>query len=106
LKLLLKFCNTEYEHFNRPAYAMLDLVKKFEDRLKLADPKSITTHRDYSKYGPIALVAWLQCEHTYAALCPRKNVARIMLRHVVVANVTRLGTLPPTSLKRLTRLVT
>jgi hypothetical protein len=63
-KLLLKFCTTEYEQFNRQVYTMLDLVKKFEDKYKLADPKSITTHQDYSKYGPIALIAWLQREHT------------------------------------------
>jgi hypothetical protein len=43
---------------------MLDLVKNFENKYKLADPKLITTHQDYSKYGPIALIAWLQREHT------------------------------------------
>jgi hypothetical protein len=36
---------------------MLDLVKKFENKYKLADPKLITTHQDYSIYGPIALIA-------------------------------------------------
>jgi hypothetical protein len=39
-------------------------VKKIENKYKLADPKLITTHQDYSKYGPIALIAWLQREHT------------------------------------------
>jgi hypothetical protein len=63
-KLLLNFCATECEQFNRQVYAMLDLVKKFENKYKLADPKSITTHQDYSIYGPIALIAWLQREHT------------------------------------------
>jgi hypothetical protein len=43
---------------------MLDLVKKFEDKYKLADPKLITTHQYYSIYGPIVLIAWLQREHT------------------------------------------
>jgi hypothetical protein len=43
---------------------MLDLVKKFENKYKLADPKLSTTHQDYSKYGPIALIALLQREHT------------------------------------------
>jgi hypothetical protein len=62
--LLLKFSGTECEQFNRQVYAMLDLVKKFENKYKLADPKLITTHQDYSKYGPIALIAWLQREHT------------------------------------------
>jgi hypothetical protein len=41
---------------------MLDLVKKFENKYKLEDPKLITTHQYYSKYGPIALIAWLQRE--------------------------------------------
>jgi hypothetical protein len=62
-KLLLKFSTTECEQFNRQVYAMLDLVKKFEKKYKLADPKLITTHQDYSKYGPIALISWLQREH-------------------------------------------
>jgi hypothetical protein len=39
-------------------------VKKFENKYKLADPKLITTHQNYSKYGPIALIAWIQREHT------------------------------------------
>jgi hypothetical protein len=43
---------------------MLDLVKKSENKYKLADTKLITTHQDYSKYRPIALIAWLQREHT------------------------------------------
>jgi hypothetical protein len=43
---------------------MLDLVNKVENKYKLAYPKLITTHQDYSKYGPIALIAWLQREHT------------------------------------------
>jgi hypothetical protein len=59
-KLLLKFCNTACAKFNRQAYAMLYLVKKFESNFKLADPKSVTTHVDYRKYGPIPLIAWLQ----------------------------------------------
>jgi hypothetical protein len=59
-KLLLKFSTTECEQFNRQVYSMLDLVKKFEKKYKLADPKLITTHQDYSKYGPIALIAWLR----------------------------------------------
>jgi hypothetical protein len=42
---------------------MLELVKKFE-KIKLADPQSITTHLNYSKYGPIALITWIQWEHT------------------------------------------
>jgi hypothetical protein len=63
-KLLLKCSSTECEQFNRQVYAMLDLVKKFENKYKLAYPKLITTHQDYSKYGPIALIAWLQREHT------------------------------------------
>jgi hypothetical protein len=63
-KLLLKFCTTDCEQFNRQVYVMLDLVKKFENKYKLADPKLITTHQDYSRYGPIALIAWLQREHT------------------------------------------
>jgi hypothetical protein len=63
-KLLLKFCAIECEQFNRKVYAMLDLVKKFENKYKLADPKLITTHQDYSKYGPISLITWLQREHT------------------------------------------
>jgi hypothetical protein len=63
-KLLLKFSSTECEQFNRQVYSILDLVKKFENKYKLADPKLITTHQDYSKYGPIALIAWLQQEHT------------------------------------------
>jgi hypothetical protein len=58
-KLLLKFSTTECEHFNRQVYAMIDLVKKFENKYKLADPKLITTHQYYSQYGPIALIAWL-----------------------------------------------
>jgi hypothetical protein len=60
LKLLLKLCTTECEQFNRQVYEMLDLVTKFENKYKLADPKSITTHQDYSKYGPIAIIAWFQ----------------------------------------------
>jgi hypothetical protein len=63
-KLLLKFCATECEQFNSQVYAMLDLVKKFENKYKLAEPKLITTHQDYSIYGPIALIAWLQRDHT------------------------------------------
>jgi hypothetical protein len=63
-KLLHKFSSTECEQFNRQVYAMLDLVKKFENKYKLADPKLITTHQYYSLYGPIALIAWLQREHT------------------------------------------
>jgi hypothetical protein len=43
---------------------MLDLVKKFENKYKLEDPKLITTHQYYSIYGPIALIAWLQRKHT------------------------------------------
>jgi hypothetical protein len=43
---------------------MLDMVRKFENKYKLADPKLITTHQYYSKYVPIALIAWLQREHT------------------------------------------
>jgi hypothetical protein len=31
-KLLLKFCATECEQFNRQVYAMLDLVKNFENK--------------------------------------------------------------------------
>jgi hypothetical protein len=64
-KVLLKFCDTECEQFNRHLYAMLCLAKKLENKYKLADPKFITTHQDYSKYGPIALIEWLQREHTY-----------------------------------------
>jgi hypothetical protein len=63
-KLLLKCSTTECEQFNRQVCAMLDLVKKFENKYKLADPKLITTHQDCSKYGPIDLIAWLQREHT------------------------------------------
>jgi hypothetical protein len=33
-KLLLKFCATECEKFNRQVYAMLYLVKKFEKNTK------------------------------------------------------------------------
>jgi hypothetical protein len=62
-KLLLKLCTTECEQFSRQVYVMLYLVNKFENKYKLADPNSITTHQDYSKYGPIALIAWLQREH-------------------------------------------
>jgi hypothetical protein len=58
--LLLKFCTAECEKFSRQVYAMLDLVRKFENKYKLADPKLTTTHQDYSKYGPIALITWLQ----------------------------------------------
>jgi hypothetical protein len=47
--LLLKFCNTECEQFSRQAYAMLDLVEKFESNFKLADPNSVTAHVDYRK---------------------------------------------------------
>jgi hypothetical protein len=61
-KLLLKLCNTECEQFNRQAYAMLDLVKKFERNFEIADPKSVTAHVDYCRYGPIPLIAWLQKE--------------------------------------------
>jgi hypothetical protein len=43
---------------------MIDLVKKFESNFKLADPKSVTNHVDYRKYGHIPLIAWLQKEHT------------------------------------------
>jgi hypothetical protein len=39
-------------------------VKKFEKKYKLADPKLITTNQDYSKYGPISLIAWIQREYT------------------------------------------
>jgi hypothetical protein len=63
-KLLLKFGNTECDQFNRQSYAMLDLVKKFENNFKLADHKSITINHDFTKYGPIALLAWLQSGHT------------------------------------------
>jgi hypothetical protein len=59
-KLLLKFRTTECEQFNMQVYEILDLVKKFENKYKLADPKLITTHKDYSKYGSISLIAWLQ----------------------------------------------
>jgi hypothetical protein len=45
-KLLLKICGTECGQFNRQVYAKLDLVKKFENQYKLADPKSITTNND------------------------------------------------------------
>jgi hypothetical protein len=62
-KLLLKFCGTECEQFNRQVYAKLDLVKKFENKYKLADPKSITTNTYYNTYGPIALIASLQEDH-------------------------------------------
>jgi hypothetical protein len=62
--LLLKLSTTECEQFNRQVYEMLDLVKKFENKYKLADPKLITTHQEYSKYGTIVLIAWLQREHT------------------------------------------
>jgi hypothetical protein len=62
--LLLKFCGTECEQFNRQVYAKLDLVKKFENKYKLADPKSITKNPDCNTKGPIALIAWLQEEHT------------------------------------------
>jgi hypothetical protein len=63
-KRLLTFCNTEYEQFNRHLYEMLDLVKKFGNNFKLVDPKPITNHLDYTKYGIIALIFWLQREHT------------------------------------------
>jgi hypothetical protein len=43
---------------------MVDLVKKFENKYKLADPRLITTHQDYSIYRPISLIVWLQREHT------------------------------------------
>jgi hypothetical protein len=59
-----KFCATECEQFNRQVYAMLDMVKKIENKYKLADLKSITTHQDYSNYGPISRIAWLKREHT------------------------------------------
>jgi hypothetical protein len=63
-KLQIKFCTTECEQFNRQVYAMLDLMKKFENKYELEDPKLITTQQDYSKYGPISLIAWLHQEHT------------------------------------------
>jgi hypothetical protein len=106
-KLLLKFCATECEQFNRQVYAMLDLVKKFENKYKL---KSITTHQYYSLYGPIALIAWLQREHTdllkdhewpaLASKLPQSNyfyktmvalivVALIMWIHELATNVTK-----------------
>jgi hypothetical protein len=62
-KLLLKFCNTECEQFHQKIYAKLDLVKAFENKFKLADPKSITIAAGYCTLGPIALLAWLQQEH-------------------------------------------
>jgi hypothetical protein len=63
-KLLLKFCNTKCEQFNRQAYAILYLVKKFERKIKLTDPKSVTTHVEYRTYVHIMLIAWIQKEHT------------------------------------------
>jgi hypothetical protein len=66
-KLLLKFCNTECEQFNQKMYAKLDMVKAFENKFKLADPKSITIATDCRTLGPIALIVWLQIEHTELA---------------------------------------
>jgi hypothetical protein len=63
-KLLLKFFNMECEQFNQKVYAKLDLVKAFENKFKLADPKSITIAADYHTLEPIALIAWLQQVHT------------------------------------------
>jgi hypothetical protein len=63
-KLLLKFCNTECEQFNRKVYAKLDMVKAFENKSKLADPRSIIIATDYRTLGRSALIAWLQIEHT------------------------------------------
>jgi hypothetical protein len=115
-KLLLKFCGTECEQFNRKVYATLDLVKKFENKYKLADPKSITTNPDYNTYRPIALIAWLQEEHTdfvtdhkWPALATnfrRATMHREQVRNLAVASIpirelatsaTRLGTFSPTA---------
>jgi hypothetical protein len=63
-KLLLKFCNAECQQFNRKLYATLDMAKAFENKFKLADPKSITIATDNRTLVPIALIAWLQTEHT------------------------------------------
>jgi hypothetical protein len=43
---------------------MLDMVKKFENNFKLADPKSVTTHVDYCTYDHIPLIVCLQKDHT------------------------------------------
>jgi hypothetical protein len=87
-KLLLKFCATECEKFNRQVYAMLDLVKKFENKYKLAYPKLITTHQYYSIYGPIFLIAWLQREHTDLLKCYHLSVSLIKRKEYLGLTVT------------------
>jgi hypothetical protein len=56
-KLLMKCTRTECNFFNRKAYDYLDLVKNKEYGIKLSDPKSIMTHRDYSSLAPIGVIA-------------------------------------------------
>jgi hypothetical protein len=43
---------------------MLDAVKQMEKQYTLADPKSIVSDTHYHTREPIALIAWVQKEHT------------------------------------------
>jgi hypothetical protein len=63
-ELLMQCTKTECEFFSRKAYDYLDPVKTMEDGFKLSDPKSKTNHRDYSTFGPIGFIAWVQNEHS------------------------------------------
>jgi hypothetical protein len=63
-KLLSKFTKTSSEEFNRKVFALLDAVKQMEKKYKLSDPKSIAVDTHYNTHGNIALIAWVQKEHT------------------------------------------
>jgi hypothetical protein len=63
-KVLLKFTKTSSEEFNRKVFALLDAVKQMEKIYKLAYPTSIVVDTHYNTHGHIALIAWVQKEHT------------------------------------------
>ena len=66
-QLLEKVDSTSSNYFNMQVQKMLFEARTMEESIgPVADPKSLTTHKSYSEYGPIALCSTLQT--IYASL--------------------------------------
>ena len=61
--LITKVMNTSSEFFNRKMYALLDSVLTLEMEYELTDPRLFVNDKDYTKFGPLAIVAIMQAAH-------------------------------------------
>ena len=63
-KLIKKVSNTSSKFFNRKMHALLDSTRMLETKYRLRDPVLMGDDPEYVKFGPYAICAMLQEEHS------------------------------------------